>query len=301
MAMKRCPVCGEKYSDTAYECPFCKEADYWESAKSRVKNRSSKRSAKHSKQFLLIANTLMVSIIIVASSLVYLLRDGVHWVGDSIQKTPESLLSHVAAQSSEGQDPVPEDSEKVNPQEEDVSVDNLILDYETAEKLPDGLELIPVEITLNRLGQAHTIRAFGSNTADYQWISEDDRIVSVEQNGKIKALSEGTAHVLVTDGSKKGVCVVRVSVSDASAQANNSDAKTSDKLEAGPAKVTNAESGVRVRSGPGTSYEALISIYNGGSVQVVRDAGDGWYEIIFYNARGIETTGYMKGEFLQAN
>lgn len=25
MAMKRCPVCGEKYSDTYAECPFCEE------------------------------------------------------------------------------------------------------------------------------------------------------------------------------------------------------------------------------------------------------------------------------------
>ena len=25
MAMKRCPVCGEKYSDTYKECPFCEE------------------------------------------------------------------------------------------------------------------------------------------------------------------------------------------------------------------------------------------------------------------------------------
>ena len=25
MAMKRCPDCGEKYSDTYKECPFCEE------------------------------------------------------------------------------------------------------------------------------------------------------------------------------------------------------------------------------------------------------------------------------------
>ena len=25
MAMKRCPVCGEKYSDTYRDCPFCEE------------------------------------------------------------------------------------------------------------------------------------------------------------------------------------------------------------------------------------------------------------------------------------
>ncbi len=30
MAMKRCPVCGEKYSDTYKNCPFCEEEEYWE-------------------------------------------------------------------------------------------------------------------------------------------------------------------------------------------------------------------------------------------------------------------------------
>lgn len=27
MAMKRCPVCGEKYSDTYKNCPFCEEEE----------------------------------------------------------------------------------------------------------------------------------------------------------------------------------------------------------------------------------------------------------------------------------
>ena len=27
MAMKRCPVCGERYSDTYRHCPFCEEED----------------------------------------------------------------------------------------------------------------------------------------------------------------------------------------------------------------------------------------------------------------------------------
>ena len=27
MAMKRCPICGEKYSETYRDCPFCEEED----------------------------------------------------------------------------------------------------------------------------------------------------------------------------------------------------------------------------------------------------------------------------------
>ena len=62
--------------------------------------------------------------------------------------------------------------------------------------------------------------------------------------------------------------------------------------------MINGGNGVRVRSGPGTSYDILATVPNGGSVRVVQSAGDGWYEITFSNVGGVTTTGYMKGEFL---
>ena len=63
--------------------------------------------------------------------------------------------------------------------------------------------------------------------------------------------------------------------------------------------VVNGGNGVRVRSGPGTSYDILATVPNGGSVRIVRSTGtDDWYEITFSNVGGVTTTGYMKGEFL---
>ena len=70
-------------------------------------------------------------------------------------------------------------------------------------------------------------------------------------------------------------------------------------LKTGKAVVVNGGNGVRVRSGPGTSYDILATVPNGGSVQVVRATGtDDWYEITFTAVGGVTTTGYMKGEFL---
>ena len=74
---------------------------------------------------------------------------------------------------------------------------------------------------------------------------------------------------------------------------------TDDGLKAGSAEVIGAENGVRVRSGPGTSYDVLASVYNGAPIQVIKPAGDDWYEITFLNGRGVRTSGYMKGEFLK--
>ena len=59
--------------------------------------------------------------------------------------------------------------------------------------------------------------------------------------------------------------------------------------------VTNAGNGVFVRSGPGTDNEALATLPNGAEVKIVESA---WYKITFAGNGGVDTTGYMKGEFL---
>ena len=48
----------------------------------------------------------------------------------------------------------------------------------------------------------------GSGT--YTWISEDAGIASVDSAGKVTAVSGGTVNVVVTDGTRRGVCIVRV-------------------------------------------------------------------------------------------
>ena len=55
---------------------------------------------------------------------------------------------------------------------------------------------------------------------------------------------------------------------------------------------------MRVRSGPGTNYDALATIPNGGSVTIVEKADGDWYKVTFSDVGGVTSTGYMKGEFL---
>lgn len=341
MAMKRCPVCGEKYSDTACECPFCKEEDvYWESEELCRKTCGGKRRAKPSIQFRVLANTLVASIVIVASLLIYLMHDGVHRVDYPKKETSPQILIHEVesqppevetetqasvvgtdtqehAEETNAQGPddnadlqLPEDSQGVSESEKPVpekseKSDDSSLDYETAVNLPGGLSLSSTDFTLSKLGQTHTLRASGGNANGYTWLSEDETIVSVDQNGMVKAISGGSTHVLVTDGSKKATCIVRIRASGslltipAQEDTSDSDSSTTPGLKTGSAVVINAENGVRVRSGPGTNYKALVSVYNGASIQVLKSAGNDWYEITFYNARGAETIGYMMSEFLK--
>ena len=90
MAMKRCPVCGEKYSETYRDCPFCEEDEaLMDGEEIRRAPRRGRRTA-HGRQFSLITPTLIILILIMAGLLVYLLRDGEEATpeGEDAQETP---------------------------------------------------------------------------------------------------------------------------------------------------------------------------------------------------------------------
>ena len=308
MAMIRCPKCGEKYSDTYRECPFCEEEEaLLDGEEIRRSPRRGRRSA-HSRQFSLITPTLIVLILLMAGLLIYLLY------GDKLaekfggEKTPETPVEEVkpgtmpeAPGTQEPDDQpgtmpeepdTPPQDEPEQPQESD--------DYETAAKLPDGLSLSTKDFTLRTLGETHTIQVSGGSST-YRWMSQDDGIASVDQNGKVVAVSNGTVNVLVTDGSKKAVCIVRVNAAGGTTATTPATSGESGTLKAGSAVVVNGGNGVRVRSGPGTDYDILATVPNGADIQIVESAGNGWYKITFSGVGGAKTTGYMKGDFLKNN
>ena len=66
-------------------------------------------------------------------------------------------------------------------------------------------------------------------------------------------------------------------------------------------KITGAASGLRVRSGPGTTYEILASLNNGNEITVLEDAGNGWYKIAYSGANGKESVGYIMGTYIAPN
>ena len=66
-------------------------------------------------------------------------------------------------------------------------------------------------------------------------------------------------------------------------------------------KITGAPNGLRVRSGPGTTYEHQASLRNGDKVTVVEDAGNGWYQITYVGSNGTDTTGYIMGEYIDVD
>lgn len=318
MTMKRCPICGEKYSETYRDCPFCEEEEaLLEGEEIRRNVRGGKRAAHGGRGFSLVTPTLIVLILIMAGLLIYLLRDNDQAADDPVDKPPvEDMVQDDTtapnpddSQGGEGSGVMPEDdgTDPVIPEDPDEGNDPVDpegmtgSEYDTMAKLPDGLSLSTEDFTLRELGETHTIRASGGGSS-YKWYSEDDGIASVDQNGKVTAVSGGVTHVLATDGSKKAVCIVRVSASGTlTTSPEESSQSTASGLKAGDGMVINGGNGVRVRSGPSTNHEILATLPNGADVRIVKSAGDGWYEITFDHTGGVKTTGYMKGEFLKNN
>lgn len=310
MAMKRCPICGEKYSDTYKTCPFCEEEEALQSGSQIRRNtgRGGKRAAR-SRQPNLLSPILIVLIVIMLALLVYLLfgdqiADRLSGGADGTQDQQVEDVTPEVPDPDGGDGTMPEDDgtgEGTDPNGGAVT---------TPETDPSGLpETLTIaymgspreEFTMSVGDEPIPLTASGGS-GTYTWSSSDDGIASVDASGNVTAISAGQATLTVTDGSGKGTCLVRVrggSTGTATTPSTGTTASGGGSLTAGTAEVVNAGNGVRVRSQPNTSSEILATVPNGATVQVVQSAGNGWYQISFVASGGVTTTGYMLGEYLQ--
>lgn len=300
MAMKTCPVCGEKYSDTYRSCPFCEEE------KNFRRGKGPKRKGGHRVRQggpSLLSPVLVIAILLMAALLIYLLfgkaiGEKLGWGQDPAGSEPSGAVSSQGSSgtsssgasgsgaSSSGEEPV-------------VDPEPAGLTYEAALALPDGLTLSKTDYSTN-VGDPDVTLSVSGGSGSYTWLSENDAIATVSESGTVTAAANGTVNILVTDGDQKAVCIVRVKGGSAPATPTTptDPGPTGGSLKLGAATVINAPAGVNVRSGPGTENAAIASLVNGNEVTIKADAGNGWYEITFVGNGGVDTDGYVKGEFL---
>ena len=305
MAMIRCPICGEKFSDTYRHCPFCEEEEALRQGEQIRRNvsRGGRRTAHRRQQPSLLSPLLILLILILAALLVYLLygdKLAETLFGEAEQQQQEEVLD---GQQDDGSVTMPEDGEVSDGEETEgtESEDPSQVDPST---LPETLTIAYLgssrkEFTMSVGDDPIPLTASGG-TGTYTWSSSDDGIASVDENGKVTAISAGQATLTVSDGTGKGTCAVIVKAGSGTGSTGTSSGTSTSggSLKAGAAVVVNGGGGVFVRSGPGTSYEALATVSNGDSIQIVESAGDGWYKITFSGLGGAATTGYMKGDYL---
>lgn len=150
------------------------------------------------------------------------------------------------------------------------------------------------------------------------WTSSNPEWVTVSDTGLVTNVNNSgsfhNAYLTVTAGGLSVQCVVRVRAVQAEPGASQSPASDPPSTQppvsqaptgGGPTvgrtgTIVGASSGLRVRSGPGTTYDILASLNNGNTVNVVEDAGGGWYKITFAGNGGT-ITGYIMGEYISSN
>ena len=219
MAMKRCPDCGEKYSDTYKYCPFCEEEEALrEGERLRRSNAAGgKRAARGGRNYSysLVTPTLIILILVMAALLVFLL------FGDKLGKEddlPDGPATSQVDSSGSSSEDASSSTPGTMPEDPDVEPTPTV-SYETVNNLPSGLTLNKTDFTLP-VGDPDVQLTVSGGSGDYTWVSQDPAIATVDENGKVKAIANGTVNVLVSDGNHKGTCIVRVKGGSAPAGGN---------------------------------------------------------------------------------
>ena len=151
------------------------------------------------------------------------------------------------------------------------------------------------------------------------WSSTNPEWITVSNTGYVTNVNNsGTFHNVYITVEADGVsvqCIVRAlagdtpvhstpppSDSEPPASQQPGGNQTSGSVTVGrPGTIVNAEGGLRVRSGPGTSNEIVASLLNGNAIQVIAAAENGWYQISFSGSGGATMYGYILGEYISTN
>lgn len=180
---------------------------------------------------------------------------------------------------------------------------------------PDGLKgmtLDTVDLTL-QAQQSHALTLL-FDPVDWSgtvtWSSSDETCATVNEDGVVTNVnssgSQRRAVITATTGSQTVTCTVYcqstapVTAAPATPSPAPTRAPSGDIANGSTGVIINASSGLRVRSGPGTSYDVLASLSNGAPITVVSYAGDGWYEIKYAGSNGTKT-GYIMSEYISVN
>ena len=163
-------------------------------------------------------------------------------------------------------------------------------------------------------GESHTI-TLNFDPADWSgtvtWTSTNTNIATVDANGKVTNVnSTDRLHSVTITATAAGLSLEsKVYCRGIAATAPPATQAPATQAPSGSGNVTvgrqgtivNATGGLNVRSGPGTTYDRIGSLLNGNTVNVLEDAGNGWYKISFIGSGGGTREGYVMGDYISTN
>ena len=172
----------------------------------------------------------------------------------------------------------------------------------------------PASIVLDRIGPL-TLRP-GENfqlsatvspagvTTPVVWSSSDTSVATVDEYGNITVVYEGSgearATITAACGEVSATCEIQCGTGSSEPGTTTPGTTTPGTTTPGTSsggqrtgRITNAENGLNIRSGPGTTYDVVASAANN-AVVVILDEADGWYHIDYGNGK----TGYVSKDYV---
>ena len=303
----RCEQCGEDYSVTYKCCPFCDERP----GRPRA-GTAGRRVAGGANPLQVIGLVISLALIIAALFIVFTTLSPLLNKDNPVasQSQPSSVSQSDPAGSTSDSSNVPDSSSGDISQPENPPVTETV----------NSIALSRTDFTLQ--SSEHYIFKVTVDPADAKvtWTSSNEDIAFVDENGIVTNVNTGSSLVKVTitatAGDKSAECDVYCRggstgvVYQPPQQPDNSqpDAPTPDVPQPDDSDVpstvnktgtvTGAGSGLNIRSGPGSSNEAIASLPNGASVTILEDTGTGWYKITFSGAGGRDTEGYVSKDYI---
>ncbi len=180
MSLIKCNECGEMYSDSYRSCPFCEEdAAYYSGGKSAAKRKRLAREGKRNTPGIIGPALILVMVMIIALPIWAIFGDDIRYAvtGEEppVENTPVSLDT-----------PKPDDSD-LTP---------------TVELTMSGTMLLALE-------ESKQLEIIGGT--EYEWSSSNPAVATVNSDGVVKAVTEGTTTITATDVSgQAAVCAVTV-------------------------------------------------------------------------------------------
>lgn len=333
-----CQNCGEDYSKTYHRCPFCDER--MQNRKPKKRNDPYGPGGMDPRHFVGFAISMVLiftaGFIVVQEVLPLLLgqpsstvegdsqkdqgdttnngdstQSGLDFPDSGLQENPDDQGAVVpeGQEGQEGQD-LPGDVTEGQELPGDVT-DDLAPVPDVADGLDDNLDFTSTialshsDVSLKG-DESFTLTATGGGQVT--WTSSHPEIASVSSAGVVTNLNTAGSTKMIeiygTVNGATGTCVVRCATGTGGSSSSSSTASgttsSATGLGTGSATIANAPSGVRIRSGAGTSYDVLATGSEGSAIEVISEAGGGWYQIRFTGASGKEI-GYLMGDFIKMN
>lgn len=301
----RCEKCGEDYSVTYKRCPFCDERPGRSPRAGAASGGRRVAGDGYSRANPLQVGVLILSVVLIIAAAFIVFSTLAPLFGGDDPAPSQSQPGSSVSQSAPGTGDVSTGDVSTG----DVSTgDASTGDVSQSEQPPvtitvNSLKLDKSDFTLKANESAAITAATDPAGLQVTWTSSNESAAKVDANGMVTNVNTGSSQVKVTItatvGDKSAECTVYCR--GGSSGSGSSGSGSSGVTSATSGKVSGAAYGLNVRSGPGSSYEAIASLNNGTTVKILEDTGSGWYKISFDGVGGKDTVGYVSKDYISAN